>query len=196
MERRGGDCELLRAVKAVLPLPPLFIPPEKGGKKITKKSSNATRGREDQPPPSSTGGGDMGEINVGSKVQIGDEGSGVTGSGLRQEGRSGYYESEAEVEKRGLRSVNELLRKKMSSLARTEVLLQLSILLNQAMLEAILSPSFVCNEWGALLLHQEALSLVNIYFLFSGKKNFTNICIRSMTAFPQRSYSNNASNYI
>jgi hypothetical protein len=31
------------------------------------------------------------------------------------------------------------------------------------MLEAILSPPFVCNEWGALLLHQEALSLVRLF---------------------------------
>jgi hypothetical protein len=31
------------------------------------------------------------------------------------------------------------------------------------MLEAILSPPFVCNEWGALLLHQEALSLVRMF---------------------------------
>ena len=122
MEKRSGECEMLRVLRALIPCPSSFESKTEGVKSSEKNYNNinttpTSTSQRDRGIVGETGAGTGGTMGVEKNKKLEVKGNKNDSS----VGPEIHYESETEACTRRYKSVCDLLGRSMSSSARTEV---------------------------------------------------------------------------
>ena len=122
MEKRSGECEMLRVLRALIPCPSSFESKTEGMKSSEKNYNNinttpTSTNQPDRGIIGETGAGTGGTMGVEKNKKLEVKGNKSDSS----VGPEIHYESETEACTRRYKSVSDLLGRRMSSSARTEV---------------------------------------------------------------------------